>query len=68
MERDRYFQIIRYLHFVNNNCEEVKDKNEHGYKLFKVRKLLDLLLPRFVDVYIPERNLSIDETLDKIQR
>lgn len=67
MARDRYFQIMRYLHFVDNR-EEVKDKNAPGYdKLFKVRKLLDLLLPRFVEVYSPERNLSIDETLIKFK-
>ena len=47
MARDRYFQILRYLHFANNN-EEIKDKNQPGYdKLFKVRKLLNLLLPKF---------------------
>ena len=56
MARDRYFQIMRYLHLVDNH-EEVKDKNAPGYeKLFKVRKLPDLLLPRFVEVYSPERN------------
>ena len=56
-------QIMRYLHFVENQ-EEVKYKNSSNYdKLFKVRKLLDLLLPRFLEVYNPERNLSINETL-----
>ena len=67
MSRDRYFQIMRYLHFVDNQ-EEVKDKNSPNHdKLFKVRKLLDLLLPRFLEVYNPERNLSIDETLIKFK-
>ena len=67
MSRDRYFQIMRYLHFVDNQ-EEVKDKNSPNYdKLFKVRKLLDLLLLRFLEVYNPERNLSIDETLIKFK-
>ena len=67
MSRDRYFQIMRYLHFVDNQ-EEMKDKNSPSYdKLFKVRKLLDLLLPRFLEVYNPERNLSIDETLIKFK-
>jgi len=32
-----------------------------------VRKLLDLLLPRFLEVYNLERNLSIDETLIKFK-
>ena len=67
MSRDRYLQIMRYLHFVDNR-EEVKDKNLPGYdKLFKVRKLLDLLLPRFTEVYNPERKLAIDETLIKFK-
>ena len=56
---------MRYLHFADNQ-EEVKDKNSPNYdKLFKVRKLLDLLPPRFLEVYNPERNLSIDGTLTK---
>ena len=67
MSRDRYFQIMRYLHSVDNR-EEVKDKNSPNYdKLFKVKKLLDLLLPRFLEVYNPERNLSIDKTLIKFK-
>ena len=67
MSRDRYFQIMRYLHFVDNR-EEVKDKNSPGCdKLFKIRKFLDLLFPRFLEVYNPERNLSIDETLIKFK-
>ena len=60
-------QIMRYLHFVENQ-KEVKYKNSSNYdKLFKVRKLLDLLLPRFLEVYNPERNLSINETLIKFK-
>ena len=67
MSRDRYFQIMRYLHFVDNR-EEVKDKNSPCYdKLFKIRKVLDVLLPRFSEVYNPKRNLSIDETLIKFK-
>ena len=50
MSRDRYFQIMRYLCFVDNR-EEVKDKNSPGYdKLFQIRKFLDLLLPRFLEI------------------
>lgn len=67
MARDRYFQILRYLHFADNR-DEVKDKDSPGYdKLFKIRKLLDVLLPRFTDVYSPERNLAVDETLIKFK-
>lgn len=65
--RDRYFQIMRYLHFTDNR-DKVKDRDSPGYdKLFKIRKLLDLLLPRFTEVYSPERNLAVDETLIKFK-
>ena len=46
----------------------MKDKDSPGYdKLFKIRKLLDLLLPRFTNVYSSERNLAVDETLIKFK-
>ena len=67
MSRDRFLQIMRYLHFTDNQ-EEVTDKNSPDYdKLFKIRKLLDLLLPRLSEVYNPERNLAVDETLVKFK-
>lgn len=67
MARERGFQKMRYLHCFGNR-EEVKNKNSPGYdKRFKVRKLLDLLLTRFREVYNPERNLAIDETLIKLK-
>ena len=53
---------MRYLHFVDIQ-QEVKDKNSPNYdKLFNVRKL-----PRFLEVYNPEKNLAIDETLIKFK-
>ena len=67
LARDRYFQIMRYLHCTDNR-DEVKDRDSPGYdKLFKIRKLLDLLLLRFTDVYSPEKNLAADETLIKFK-
>ena len=61
MSRDRFLQIMRYLHFKDNQ-EEVRDKNSSDYdKLFRVRKLLDFLLPRLSEVYNPERNWAVVE-------
>ena len=63
MSRDRFLQIKRYLHFTDNQ-EEVTVKNSPNYdKLFKVTKLLDLLLRRLSEVYNPERYVAVDETL-----
>ena len=49
---------------MSRDQEEVTVKHSRNYdKLFKVRKLLDLLLRRLSEVYNPERNLAVDETL-----
>ena len=41
----------------------MKDKDSSTCdKRFKIRKLLDLLLPRLREVYNPERQLAADET------
>ena len=46
----------------------MKDGDSPGYdKRFKIRKLLDLLLPRLTDVHSTERNLAVDETLIKFK-
>ena len=46
----------------------MSDKNSPDYdKLFKKRKLLDLLVPRLSEVNNPERNLAVDETLVKFK-
>ena len=53
---------------MSRDQEEVSDKNFPDYeKLFKKRKLLDLLVPRLSEVYNPERNLAVDETLVKFK-
>ena len=64
MSRDRFLQIMCFTDIQ----EEVSDKNSPDYdKLFKKRKLLDLLVPRLSEVYNPERNLAVDKTLVKFK-
>lgn len=66
MSRDRYLSILRFLHFVNNdNAPDPNDTNRD--KLWKIRPLLNILLPRFTAVYAPTQNLSLDETLIKFK-
>ena len=61
MSRERFLQIMRYLHFKDNQ-EEVRDKSSSDYdKLFRASKLLDFLLPRLSEVYNPERNWAVVE-------
>ena len=59
----RFLQILRYLHFVDNEGADT-DKT---LKTWKVQKLLDYLVKRDRDVYTPRRELSIDETMLKIK-
>ena len=61
ISRDRYLQILRFLHFVdNNNAPDPADANRD--KLWKIRPFFNALLPRFTAVYAPSQNLSVDET------
>ena len=55
MPRDRFLEIFWLLHVgVAGNTPR---------KIDKIKPLLDVLLPRFQELYQPSRNLSIDETM-----
>lgn len=57
---DRFELICRFLHFVNN---EKRNEYTGPKKLFKIHPILPLLKERFQRFYLPERNISIDESL-----
>ena len=59
MSRTRFVQILRYLHFVDNNLAPRRDLPDYN-KLYKIQPVLD-------HVYHSESELAVDET-DKIQR
>ena len=63
MKRNRWEIIMSCLHFNDNDQYDHTDPNRDP--LFKVRPLLDLLVERFKHVYIPGRELSVDEELLK---
>jgi len=54
--RNQYLQILRYLHFTNN--EEIE--NHH---LKKVKPVIDDLRKKFSNSILPEKNLCIDKSL-----
>jgi len=56
MTRNRYLQILRYLHFTNN--EEIID-----HPLRKIKPIIDLLNQQFSSTIKPGKNLCIDESL-----
>ena len=62
MSRDRFLEILRYLHLVDSTLQ--KKKGEEGYDpLFKVRFLVDHLAAVYPQYYFPSRYLSIDEMM-----
>ena len=62
MSRDRFLEILRYLHLVDSSQQ--KKKGEEGYDpIFKVRLLVDHLNAVFSEYYKPSRYLSIDEMM-----
>jgi len=56
MTRNRYLQILRYLHFANN--EEIEN-----HPLKKVKPVIDDLRKKFSNSILPGKNLCIDESL-----
>jgi len=61
MSRTRFFQILRYLHFADNNHAPPRDSADYN-KLYKIQPFLDLVMASCQDVYTPEQQLAIDET------
>ena len=66
MSRTRFVQILRYLHFADNNLAPRPDSPDYN-KLYKIQPVLDLVVPRFKAVYHPKRELAVDETLIKFK-
>lgn len=66
MARDRFLQILRYLHFADNILAPRADSA--GYNnLLKIQPFLDLIVPSFQQVYKPTRQLATDKTLIKFK-
>lgn len=57
--RNRFFQIVKYIHCADNNNIDVTDK------VYKLRPLMNLLKGKFLKHFIPEENLNYDESMVK---
>ena len=66
ISRDRFLEIHKYLHFVDNSTIPVYGSDEYD-KLFKIRPIVDYLRERFIDIYKPNRDVSIDEAMIKFK-
>ncbi|GFV30649.1 piggyBac transposable element-derived protein 4 [Trichonephila clavipes] len=63
--RNRSLLLMKFLHFTNN---EEFDKDRHPWpKLNKIYELMEHLQRKCREVYIPGKNLSLDESLMKFK-
>uniref|UniRef100_M3XK74 Tyrosinase copper-binding domain-containing protein n=2 Tax=Latimeria chalumnae TaxID=7897 RepID=M3XK74_LATCH len=62
--RDRFHNILRYLHFVDESRAPLRTVPDPD-SFYKVRLLLDALLPKFRSLYSPSRELCVDESIIK---
>ena len=58
MSHDRFKDIWRWWHFVNND-----EMDESSDRLFKIRPVYDSLVEKFNTVYAPRREISLDESI-----
>ncbi|KAL6438799.1 hypothetical protein ACFW04_003704 [Cataglyphis niger] len=61
MPRKRFLAISHYLHFVDNSTVSAEDR------IRKIRPVVDFLNARFQELYTPEENVVIDESLMKFR-
>jgi hypothetical protein len=62
MLRNRFQLILKFLHFNNNELEPAGNDPDRD-RLFKIRPLVDSLFDSFQNVYIPDKNICVDEEL-----
>jgi len=62
-ERDRFFHILLYLYFTDENEPDMMDKNSD--RLWKIRNLFEILKEKFSKFYNPSEHPAIDEVIVK---
>ena len=64
ISRDRFREISRYLHFVDNTT--LHERGTPGYdRLGKVRPVIDHLSTKFAEIYEPHKEVAVDEAMIK---
>src|SRR5215469_12888690 len=62
MARDRFFHILRFLHFEDNDNPPSRDDPDYD-RLWKIRKIFDTLSNKFCEMYNPTEHLAVDEVI-----
>lgn len=66
MSRDRFVMILKFLHFSDNNNKGSRDDPTYD-RLWKIRKVFQLINESFKKVYKPTECLAIDEVIIKFK-
>lgn len=59
MRRNRFLQIMQFLHCADNNHIDINDK------AWKIRPLMDKLKEKFLNIFVPEEDMNYDESMVK---
>ena len=62
MARDRFFHILQFLHFEDNDNPPSCDDPDYD-RLWKKRKIFDTLSNKFCELYNPTEHLAMDEVI-----
>ena len=66
MAPDRFFHILRFLHFENND-DPLNHDNPNYDRLWKIRKIFDTLFDtpnnKFCELYNPTEHLAVDKVI-----
>jgi len=62
MAHDRFFHILRFLHFEHNDNPPNHDDPDYD-RLWKLRKIFDILNNKFCELYSPKEQLAVDEVI-----
>ena len=62
MSRDRWQIIWMFFHVSDNSTNVARDHPNHD-PISKVRPVVDKLITKFCDLYYPEKELAVDESL-----
>ena len=63
ISRNRFFLLLKFLQFSNNDDPFFDPKDENRDRLHKVRPLINMIRERCKKIYYPGKNLSVDESL-----
>ena len=64
ISRDRFLEVSRYLHSVDNDTLEPRESPSYD-RLGKVRPLIDHFTDQFKEVYMPHKEVAVEEAMIK---